>query len=352
LVTGDVSSLYTNMGIDRMLKCVRHAFRQNPDDMRPDESLIKLLEISLKNNDFTFDGKFYKQILGCAMGKRFAPALANLYLLELDEKAMNGFPIKPLYFFRYLDDIFFIWRGNINSLKEYEQYINKLIPDIKIIFEHSQTEISFLDNTIYIKDEQIRTRTFFKATDTHQLLHSTSFQTKHTFNGLVKSQFIRFKRLSSTRIDYENSAKILIKHLSKRGYNNSTMRKLKNEIWFTNRDKRTNDQTQEQTNDNKEILPIITDYCKLGQDLSQIYKNILRDNNFFHNFKLITAFTNNKNVKKILVRSQLAPIQSRGFHGRSGTRCLTCRLHTTPTSDFYSDVNKQKYNLNNLLYYH
>src|SRR5206468_1753022 len=115
LVTGDVSSLYTNMNIDRMLECTKIAFQNNPNKNRPDRELIKLLEISLKNNDFIFNGQCYQQILGCAMGKRFAHALANLYLLEFDEKATNGFPIKPLLFVRYLDDVFFIWPGDVES---------------------------------------------------------------------------------------------------------------------------------------------------------------------------------------------------------------------------------------------
>jgi len=117
LVTADISSLYTNMNIKRMLDTVREIFIKNPDPNRPDKYILELLEISLNNNDFYFNEERFLQILGCAMGKRFAPALANLYLLELDFKATNHFPVKPLYFFRYLDDIFFIWPADLQSLK-------------------------------------------------------------------------------------------------------------------------------------------------------------------------------------------------------------------------------------------
>jgi len=86
----------------------------------------------MKYNDFEFNDKHYLQIMGTAMGKRFAPALANLYLLDFDKAAKNDFKIKPLLFFRYLDDIFFLWPGDVASLKEYESFLRSTIPDIKI----------------------------------------------------------------------------------------------------------------------------------------------------------------------------------------------------------------------------
>jgi hypothetical protein len=93
LVTGDITSLYTNMNLDRIIKTVEEAFEKYPDDSRPSKEILKLLEITLKGNDFEFNSDFYLQILGTAMGKKYAPALANLYLQYFDHMAMNGFRI-------------------------------------------------------------------------------------------------------------------------------------------------------------------------------------------------------------------------------------------------------------------
>jgi len=135
------------------------------------------------------------------MGKVYAPALANIYMLEFDEKAMNGFKIKPLLFFRYLDDIFFIWMGTLDELLEYETYLNSLIPGIKITLEYNKINCNFLDTTIYkqtINNETtLQTKVYFKPTDTHQLLHTNSFHPRHTCKGILKSQLLRFKRISS-----------------------------------------------------------------------------------------------------------------------------------------------------------
>lgn len=348
LVTGDISSLYTNMNIDRMLECTRRAFHDNPDKSRPDDQLLRLLEISLKYNDFQFNGQCFQQILGCAMGKRFAPALANLYLLEFDLKATTGFSIKPLLFWRYLDDVFFIWPGDVDSLKEYESYLNSLIPGIKITLEHHTDKIPFLDTEIYKQDNTLHTRTYFKPTDTHQLLHTDSFHPKHTFRGLLKSQLIRFKRLSSTKQDYDITCKELFSHLTKRGYKHNIMRKLKTDIWNSY----TNDTpTQNNSNSNLEKLPIIVDYCTVGTKLAKSYKSVLNENSFFKNHKLVTAYTNNKNLKQILVRSELPQVSNSGAYlCCDQPRCMTCRIHAVKRDHFHSERNKNRFTIKDNIY--
>src|SRR6218665_4015615 len=79
LVTGDITALYTNMNIDRTISAVKDFFTRYPDPKRPDEELLELLEIAMRNNDFSFCHKFFLQIFGTAMGKTFAPNLANIY---------------------------------------------------------------------------------------------------------------------------------------------------------------------------------------------------------------------------------------------------------------------------------
>ena len=326
LVTGDVSSLYTNMHFDRTIDCVKKAFANNPDQKRPDTAILKLLEISLKNNDFKFNGQYYLQVLGTSMGKRFAPGLANLYLLEFDEKATNYSKTKPILFVRYLDDIFFIWPGTIETLKEFESYLNSLIPDIKINFEVNTTEIAFLDVLIYKHEGTLQTKTYFKDTDTHQLLHTHSFHPNHTFEGLIKSQLIRYKRLSSTQNDYNNTCKILFSYLKNRGYNQSKLRKLQNITWHNN-----TVTTKEAIK--SETIPIIVDYCKIGTKLAKTIKNTLNNSDInTANIKFITAYKNGKNLKKLLVRSKLDTRNKPGaFHGCKEPRCQACKHHAPPT---------------------
>lgn len=47
------------------------------------------MKINLRHNDFEFNGQFFLQIKGTAMGKRFAPAYANIFLAEWETQALN-----------------------------------------------------------------------------------------------------------------------------------------------------------------------------------------------------------------------------------------------------------------------
>lgn len=349
LVTGDVSSLYTNMHHGRTIKCVEDCLVNNPDASRPDMYILQLLDLILKNNDFVFNNETFLQVLGTAMGKVFSPSLANIYLLEFDEKAMNGFPIKPLLFFRYLDDVFMIWPGSVAQLKEYELFLNGLIPDIKITLEYSNIQISFLDVLIYVEDERLKTRTFFKQTDTHQLLHTQSFHPNHTTRGIIKSQLIRFKRLSSSALDYNNSCKILFSFLKFRGYSLSVLRKMQYEILFRYSDEYCCFQdngklplTRKNHNiEPREMLPIVVDFCSIGTELANSYKKLIHSAVGVNKFSLITAYRNSRNLRQMLISSKFVGNAPGAFRGCDQSRCLTCRLHAAPKTQISSSVNNR-----------
>ena len=77
-MTLDVESMCTNLDHERGLEAVKNAFSANPDPRRSDPHLLELLELSLKNNDFEFNGESFLQITGTAMAKTFFP-LIRLY---------------------------------------------------------------------------------------------------------------------------------------------------------------------------------------------------------------------------------------------------------------------------------
>ena len=58
------------------------------------DTLIELAEIVLKNNLFEFDQKTFKQVRGTAIGTKFAPPYAILFMADLEEKIPNAFEEK------------------------------------------------------------------------------------------------------------------------------------------------------------------------------------------------------------------------------------------------------------------
>ena len=312
LVTGDVTSLYTNMDIDRTIECVQKLLTlEKGNTNRPDKEIIQLLEITMKNNDFAFNGDHYLQICGTAMGKIYAPSLANIYLMEFDQLARTGYKIHPDYFFRYLDDIFFTWGGTKTELKEYETYLNSLIPGIKISLDCSETSINFLDTKIYKKPvlnspitTNLQTCVYFKPTATHQLLLKSSHHPRHTSKGILKSQLIRFKRISSSQNDFDKTCKILFHSLKQRGYSMTEMRAAKKHVWLNYKEEAPPSKGKAKDS-NTRIIPIINEYNQVGLKLSKNFKKILSEDPIFKSFKIIEAYRNPTNLRKRLVRAKL-----------------------------------------------
>ena len=86
--------------------------------------LLQLLEISLTKNYFEFNKEFFLQISGTAMGKKFAPAYANIYMAHWEETVFQKCPKLPNNYFRYLDDIWGTWTHSLEEYKHFIQILN------------------------------------------------------------------------------------------------------------------------------------------------------------------------------------------------------------------------------------
>jgi hypothetical protein len=236
LITLDVESLYTNIDNQAGVRAVRDALQNSPHPRRPQE-IINLLALMLKNNDFLFNEDWYLQVGGTAMGKKFAPNYANIFMAKWESEALNKCPKKPQCYFRYLDDIFIIWPHTREEFTEFLDILNSHHPNIKLKANIDNHSIDFLDVTIFKGHRfeltrKLDTKVYFKPTDTHELLHKSSYHPSHTFKGIIKSQIIRFKRNCSNEIDFENACHTLFSVLRKRGYAHSYLRKIKRDTLY------------------------------------------------------------------------------------------------------------------------
>ena len=57
---------------------------------------MALLKVVLNNCVFSFQGKFYKQLHGAAMGSPFSPVVANIYMEYIEKRALG--PELPVSF--------------------------------------------------------------------------------------------------------------------------------------------------------------------------------------------------------------------------------------------------------------
>ena len=83
-----------------------------------------MAEFVLKNNYFEFDSKVKKQISETAIGTKFAPPYACIFMDKVETKFLEAEDIKPWVRLRYIYDIFFIWTEGENKLESFLQCLN------------------------------------------------------------------------------------------------------------------------------------------------------------------------------------------------------------------------------------
>ena len=104
--------------------------------------------------------------------------------------------LQPLVWFRYIDNIFFIWTHGEKELQTFLCSLNEFHTDIKFTYESSKESIAFLDLKV-VKNSNIITDLYVKSTDCHQYLHYLSAHPNHTKRSVVFSQTLRISRLCS-----------------------------------------------------------------------------------------------------------------------------------------------------------
>ena len=168
---------------------------------------MRLLEIQAYNNDFQFGEETFLQKHGTAMGKSWAPALADLFMANWEETLFlhcreNNIPFPNFFWVRYLDDIFTIWAESRQNLEKFLDVANNWHENVTLEATLNDHQIDFLDVTIYKGDNHpangfLETKSYRKPTDKMQYLHPLSCHPKHTFQGLTRGLLIRLQRLNT-----------------------------------------------------------------------------------------------------------------------------------------------------------
>ena len=97
LCTLDITSLYTNIPHMEGIQSTKEmlAIHKPPDTLPYNSYIVELLELVLTNNHFEFNGEFYHQLSGTAMGTKLAPSYANLFMSKFEDKYVYTYPLQP-----------------------------------------------------------------------------------------------------------------------------------------------------------------------------------------------------------------------------------------------------------------
>ena len=249
------------------------------------------------------------------MGTNMAVNYANIFMSKFEKDLLHSYReihgTQPELWLRFIDDIFFIWTGDLEQLQHFINYCNTFSEkqgyksNIKFTSHFSTESVDFLDVKISIAEKQIKTELFSKPTAAHLYVHRASDHPHHVIKAIPKSQFLRIRRICSEVNDYEKHANQFIKFFIKRGYNPERLRRTKEEI--KKLDRNSLFQTKSRTDEQQNRIPLVLNwnqkFSNIPRVLRQTYDQIVKT---FPNFQTtfpnppFVSFRKNRNFKQIL----------------------------------------------------
>ena len=143
LVKSDVVALYSSIPHNAGLNALKDALDNRESKSISTEDLIKMARFVLQNNYFEFNGIVKQQISGTAIGTKFAPTYAYIFMDKLETDFLNTQEYLPLVWYQYVDDIFFIWTHGKEKLQSFLDNLNKYHPNINFNHQSNKKCINF-----------------------------------------------------------------------------------------------------------------------------------------------------------------------------------------------------------------
>ncbi len=188
------------------------------------DQLVTLLELCLDTTYFMFEGQFYRQTHGAAMGSPVSPIVANLYMENFEEKALSTTSITPDVWLRYVDDTFTVLQKY--DVSEFTEHINNIDKNIKFTIEEPENNaIAFLDTKVTVKnDGSTKIQVYRKPTHTDQYLNWDSNHPLEHKRSVIRTLMGRADQVVSEEQDKEEEKEHVKKVLKCNGYKNWAMK--------------------------------------------------------------------------------------------------------------------------------
>ena len=142
------------------------------------ENITSLLEFCITSTYFSFQGKFYEQVEGAAMGSPLSPIVAYLYMESFEVEALRSAPHTPYLWKRFVDDTFTILQSSQRD--GFLEYLNSIDQHIQFTAEDQREDgaMPFLDILVTPgRDGSLSTSMYRKPTHTDLYLQWDSHHT-------------------------------------------------------------------------------------------------------------------------------------------------------------------------------
>ena len=149
IISYDVKALFTSVPIQPVLNIIKNKL-ENDQQLQHRTSMsvsqiTSLLEYCLRSTYFVFQGEYYEQLEGAAMGSPLSPIIANIYMEEFETRALSTSPNPPTLWKRFVDDTFVVIQTA--HKEEFFHHINSIEEGFQVTPEDIQADgsLPFLD---------------------------------------------------------------------------------------------------------------------------------------------------------------------------------------------------------------
>ena len=236
---------------------------------------------------------------------------ANLFIGFVEKDLLARCVKKPLVWFRYIDDVFFIWTHGKQALDEFLAFSNN--NQHGIIFEVtpdsvSDTSVPFLDIRVILKNNKLHTDLYVKPTDKSQYLNFYSSHPYHQKASLPYGLALRIKRICSDTTDFKKHCEKLVTLLRKRGFKLGLIKEGVRKASLLNRSELLKP-NEERDRDERMIFsttynPMIPDLKQKIHNLQPILHSSQKCKDLYPHPPII-AYRRNRNLNDLLVSRRL-----------------------------------------------
>ena len=122
-------SLYPNIDHKESVDPCSHVLDKRTEKSFPTRVIVNLIQLILKCNIMSVNGRFFHQIKERAMGTPMAVSYTNIFMSEFEQHLLQDYEQrykhKPALWLRFIDDILLVWIGDEASLKSFLKYCNE-----------------------------------------------------------------------------------------------------------------------------------------------------------------------------------------------------------------------------------
>ncbi|CAF3746048.1 unnamed protein product [Rotaria sp. Silwood1] len=141
-ITMDVTDLYTMIpqegGVTAIKRLIEASGLKQIDGVKK-EIILALTRFVMTNNYFYFDGSYYKQIRGGAMGSPLTLTIANAYMYFVERPIEKWANRTCSLYYRYIDDLFIMSNVHTDILKGLVKFWNRIDNNIEFSESIGQT---------------------------------------------------------------------------------------------------------------------------------------------------------------------------------------------------------------------